>query len=239
MPKVRYICMLKNNHVKREIIYTADGSHTIFLPEMKEHYHSVNGAITESDFVYIQKGYNFHASVLPVVFEVGFGTGLNALLTALEAEKQKRKTVYITLEKFPLENEIVKSLNYGTYISEDAQQVFNQIHQCNWDTEQQITPWFTILKMQDDINKFRYEKLVPSDVVYFDAFAPDKQPEMWNALIFKKIFSITAKNGVFVTYSAKGEVRRQLSQAGFNMQRLPGPPGKKEMLRGIKIQSND
>jgi len=220
----------------RVIKYTADGSPTLFLPEMDEHYHSTNGAITESDYVFIDKGYRFHNSKNTAVFEVGFGTGLNALLTALEAEYLKRPTHYISVEKYPLETKTIHQLNYGNNISEKAKNTFNHLHNCNWGKEQSISPFFSLLKIHQDIFDLDPGKYRLSDVIYFDAFGPDKQPEVWNPTIYKKIFSLTAQNGIFVTYSAKGEVRRQLSDTGYKMERLPGPPGKNHMLRGIKIQ---
>ncbi len=220
-----------------KIINTSDGSHTIYLPEMDEQYHSVNGAITESNYVYIGKGYNFSESKNPVVFEVGFGTGLNCLLTALEAEKSKRTTLYLTIEKYPLKNEIIELLNFGHLISQEAQIVFEKIHHCAWNEVVNISEYFNLKKIKADLTDYNFYALQKFDVVYFDAFGPDKQPEMWTPLIFNKISLVTACQGVFVTYSAKGEVRRQLTASGFEMERLPGPPGKNQMLRGIKKEA--
>jgi tRNA U34 5-methylaminomethyl-2-thiouridine-forming methyltransferase MnmC len=217
-----------------KIINTSDGSHTIYLPEMDEQYHSVNGAITESNYVYIGKGYNFSESKNPVVFEVGFGTGLNCLLTALEAEKSKRTTFYLTIEKYPLNTEIIEQLNFGHLISQEAQIVFEKIHHCAWNEVENISEYFNLKKIKADLTDYNFDVLQKFDVIYFDAFGPDKQPEMWTPLIFNKISLATACQGVFVTYSAKGEVRRQLTASGFEMERLPGPPGKNQMLRGIK-----
>ena len=216
------------------IINTSDGSHTIYLPEIDEQYHSVNGAITESNYVYIDKGYNFHVSKNPTVFEVGFGTGLNCLLTALQAKQDKRPTIYITIEKNPLQKDIVGQLNYGRLISEDARIVFENIHSCKWNEAVSITEYFNLFKIKGDLIDINLTQSENCDVIYFDAFGPDKQPEMWTPLIFSKIYSVTSPKGVLVTYSAKGEVRRQLAASGFEMERLPGPPGKIQMLRGIK-----
>lgn len=216
------------------IINTSDGSHTIYLPEMNEQYHSVNGAITESTYVYIDKGYNFHASKNPTVFEVGFGTGLNCLLTALQAAQDKRPTIYITIEKYQLPKNITDQLNFGRLISEDARIVFDNIHACKWNEVVPISEYFNLFKIKGDLIDINLTQFVNCDVIYFDAFGPDKQPEMWTPLIFRKIYSITSLKGVLVTYSAKGEVRRQLAACGFEMERLPGPPGKIQMLRGIK-----
>ena len=201
---------------------------------MNEHYHSVNGAITESNYVYIDNGYNYHSSKNPQIFEVGFGTGLNCLLTALQAEQNKRPTFYISIEKNPLKKNVTHQLNFGRVISAEAQFIFEKIHKCQWDEIVPISVYFNLLKIKADLIDYNLTLDENCDVIFYDAFGPDKQPEMWTPLTFQKIYSITAPGGVFVTYSAKGEVRRQLATSGFEMERLPGPPGKIHMLRGIK-----
>ncbi len=223
----------------REVILTQDGSKTLYLPELNEQYHSLNGAVTESDFVFIDKGYKFHQKNDPVVFEVGFGTGLNCLLTAILAENEKRPTCYLSIEKYPLKTELIDELNYGNLISAEASTIFKCIHSCEWNVSVNISPFFTLTKINDDLISTELAQLKEFDIVYFDAFGPDKQPEMWSPEVFHKIFSHCSDNAVFVTYSAKGEVRRRLSAAGFQMERLSGPPGKKEMLRGIKNSSKN
>ena len=220
-----------------QIINTSDGSHTIYLPEMKEQYHSLNGAITESNYVYIDNGYNFHPCKIPKVFEVGFGTGLNCLLTALQAEKDKRPTFYISIEKYPLEKNVTSQLNFGQLISDEAQHIFEKIHDCKWNKVEPISKNFSLLKIKADLIHYNLTQIEHCDVIYFDAFGPDKQPEMWTPLIFNKISSLTSAGGVLVTYSAKGDVRRALAASGFEMARLPGPPGKIHMLRGIKKEA--
>lgn len=221
----------------RKLIPTADGSQTLFLPEMDEHYHSVNGAITESKYVYVEKGFQYNINPEPKVFEVGFGTGLNALLTAIHAEESKRITTYFSIEKFPLDESLLQQLNYGQLISPDAQKLFEKIHQCKWNEMAEISPFFNLEKIKADILVSSLTNIEKWDVIYFDAFGPDKQPEMWTPEIFQKIFEQSLPGCIFVTYSAKGEVRRQLARVGFEMERLPGPPGKKQMLRGIKRNS--
>lgn len=216
---------------------TGDGSLTLFLPDMNEQYHSLNGALTESEHVFINKGYNFHSSINPVVFEVGFGTGLNCLLTAHQAQLQQRKTFFITIEKFPVDNELIKKLNYGSLIQENGSLLFNNIHDCAWNIPVEISSWFTLMKLNNDFTAENWQLSQKCDIIYFDAFGPDKQPEMWTGEIFARIFENLSDNGVLVTYSAKGEVRRRLVNSGFYIEKLPGPPGKKEMLRGIKISS--
>lgn len=222
-----------------QIINTLDGSHTIYLPEMDEQYHSVNGAITESNYVYIDKGYNFLNRKNPTVFEIGFGTGLNCLLTALQAEKDKRSTLYISVEKYPLDNSITEQLNFGQLISNEAQILYKKIHESRWNEVISLSQHFQLKKIKADLTNHNFDNIEKCDLIYFDAFGPDKQPEMWTPDIFRRIHSITSHQGVLVTYSAKGEVRRQLSASGFEMERLPGPPGKNQMLRGIKKEARN
>jgi tRNA U34 5-methylaminomethyl-2-thiouridine-forming methyltransferase MnmC len=225
--------------MNRILIETADGSKTLFIPEMNEQYHSVNGAITESEYVFINKGFLFQQKKNPVIFEVGFGTGLNALLTAINADKEHRVTTYYSIEKYPLDYETIKKLAYGNIISEKAIEIYEKIHVCEWNTTVQISPNFYIHKIKANLIDFSFQNQAEFDIVYFDAFGPDKQPEMWSSEIFYKIYNQCSPEAVFVTYSAKGEIRRQLANVGFKMERLPGPPGKKQMLRGIKnISSN-
>jgi tRNA U34 5-methylaminomethyl-2-thiouridine-forming methyltransferase MnmC len=216
------------------IINTSDGSHTIYLPEINEQYHSVHGAITESNYVYIEKGYNFHKSKNPKVFEAGFGTGLNCLLTALQAEQSKRPTLYISIEKYPLDKNMTSQLNFGRLISAEAQHIFEKINECQWNEIVPISGYFNLCKIEGDLIDYNLTQVENCDVIFYDAFGPDKQPEIWTPTIFRKIHSVTSPGGVFVTYSSKGEVRRQLAANGFEMERLPGPPGKIHMLRGIK-----
>lgn len=220
--------------MERKIIDTGDGSKTLFIPEMDEQYHSVNGAITESNHVYLDAGYKHHKSNVPIIFEVGFGTGLNALLTAVEAEKQKRKTTYITIEKYPLDSKLIQQLNYGQLISAEAERIYSLIHDAKWGEEIRISDYFKILKIAGDLTQFQYDAIQKFDIIYFDAFAPDKQPSIWSRNVFMNIYKASTDDAVFVTYSAKGEIRRQLRDCGYFMERLPGPPGKRQMLRGTK-----
>jgi tRNA U34 5-methylaminomethyl-2-thiouridine-forming methyltransferase MnmC len=224
--------------MQHQIVHTADGSSTIFIPEMNEQYHSLNGALTESQYVYIEKGFSFQQKKKLTVFEVGFGTVLNFLLTAIEAKKQEKITHYISIEKYPINNETIGQLNYGQLISEEAEIIFDKIHACKWNEKTQITDYFSLTKIETDLITHTQKFAEKFDVVYFDAFGPDKQTEMWKPEIFSKIYDECLPGCVFVTYSAKGEVRRNLNQIGFTMERLPGPPGKKQMLRGIKNSTN-
>lgn len=220
--------------MQRKIITTDDGSKTLFIPGMNEQYHSVNGALTESEYVYLDKGYRHNQSPKPVVLEIGFGTGLNALLTAIEAENEKRKTIYISIEKYPVEQAEIEGLNYGSLISKHAEELFAALHTCEWNFKTQISPYFDLLKLKTDLTQFSFDTIPSVDVIYFDAFGPDKQPEMWNEEIFRKLFCSCNPVANLVTYSAKGEIRRRMERSGYTSERLPGPPGKRQMLRATR-----
>ncbi len=228
---------------ERRVEQTADGSITLYIPEMDEHYHSTNGAIIEALHVYVDaafknrkaKGQERRLSLL----EIGFGTGLNAFLTMLEAESSQTKVCYTTLELFPLSKDITDQLNYPEQIVEmfggdisRLKSLFEDIHNAAWDEVVDITPFFSIEKRQFDLTK---ESLIGNfDIVYYDAFAPDKQPDMWTEDVVKKVCDSVNQGGVLTTYCAKGVVRRGFRDQGFLMERLPGPPGKREMIRGTK-----
>jgi len=219
---------------ERKVIETADGSKTLFIPAMNEQYHSVNGALTESDYVFLEKGFRAHPASSLKIFEVGFGTGLNALLTALEAEKLKKHTLYTSIEKYPLTDDEIKLLAYGDLLPEGANDIFARLHAADWDTEVRISEYFSIHKMKADLKTHELNMDSAFDLIYFDAFGPDKQPQMWEEEILQKIFAACSKGAIFVTYSAKGVIRRRLESCGFIAERLPGPPGKRQMLRCIK-----
>jgi tRNA U34 5-methylaminomethyl-2-thiouridine-forming methyltransferase MnmC len=216
----------------RQLFLTADGSHTIFVPEMGEHYHSVHGAIQESQHIFIHNGYDqIHSNTL-FILEIGFGTGLNALLTLLKSIPDNKTINYETWEAYPLGEEEFRSLNYPD-ILKSGYSFFNHLHQAGWEIEVPITSSFTLKKVRDDIRNFNSESLF--DLVYFDAFGPDFQPELWETGIFIKIGASMKKNSRLVTYSAKGQVRRNLREAGFVVQKAPGPPGKREITIAIKL----
>lgn len=219
--------------MKRELQETADGSHTLFIPEMDEHYHSVNGAVQESRHVFIEAGLHHQTKKNSTVFEIGFGTGLNAFLTLLDAEKNNRIVNYYSVELYPLEPELIQALNYGEVICSEKKHLFNALHTAPWNEPASITERFTLYKIQGDNN--RCELPGEIDLVYFDAFAPDKQPEMWNQEIFNRLYAQMAVGGILTTYCAKGVVRRMMQEAGYSVERIPGPPGKREMLRAMKL----
>jgi tRNA U34 5-methylaminomethyl-2-thiouridine-forming methyltransferase MnmC len=222
--------------IKRpEVMVTADGSKTLYMAGMDEQYHSLNGAFTESRHVFLNNGLLFHEEKATLnVLEIGFGTGLNALLTALAALERKIDVNYHALEKYPLSSDTINELDYGGYLGGAAAEISGAIDTAVWNCVTEIHPWFRLCKSEADLLDRELELEMQADVVYFDAFGPDKQPEMWTGQVFEKIYGWMALGGVIVTYSAKGEVRRRMASAGFFMERLPGPPGKREMLRGIK-----
>jgi len=220
-----------------ELQLTADGSHTLYISEMEEHYHSVNGAIQESLHVYIEAGLNQCKKETVNVLEFGFGTGLNAFLTIIEAEKRHLKINYTTIEKYPLPASITNQLNYTKGFPEKFQPYFDKIHACEWGSFIRISDNFQIKKVQAGFSDFQFEDNY--DVIFYDAFAPDKQQEAWSQEIFNKIFQHTNPEGILTTYCAKGNIRRMMQTAGFLVERIPGPSGKREMLRATKQWNAD
>lgn len=219
--------------MERTLQITADGSHTLFIPEMDEHYHSVNGAVQESRHVFIEAGLRQLKRNVINVFEIGFGTGLNAFLTLLDADQNRLQINYFSIELYPLDEEIVTALNYGEAIFPEKKELFRALHQAAWDIPVKITEHFTLTKIQGDSNQCNLPEDI--DLVYFDAFAPDKQPDMWTQEIFDRLYAAMTEEGILTTYCAKGVVRRMMKGAGYFVERIPGPPGKREMLRAVKV----
>jgi len=217
----------------QKLIVTSDGSHTIYIPELNEHYHSVHGAVQESRHIFINNGLNFNTPQHLNILEIGFGTGLNALLTALEIEGTNRSADYTTVEKYPLEKELIKILNHKYIAGNKSEEIFRMLHSSSWNIPTKITNNFTVKKLLGDINDITLEGSYA--LIYFDAFGPDKQPGMWTTEVFEKISAVTRSGGILVTYSAKGQVKRNLRSCGFEVNLLPGPPGKRQMIRAIKI----
>tara|TARA_R100001369_G_scaffold31662_1_gene56183 strand:- start:87144 stop:87848 length:705 start_codon:yes stop_codon:yes gene_type:complete len=231
----------------RKIITTSDGSKTIQIEDWNEQYHSIHGAIQEANHVFLKHGLLFysetfcdseHASESSAIsiLEIGFGTGLNAFLTLIEAEKLKLNINYVGVEAYPVQNEEIEQLNYVELISKTHDAIFEKLHETSWEEYHQITSSFQLEKQQKlfkDINaKNQF------NIIYFDAFGARVQPDLWTEDIFEIMFNVLKNNGVLVTYSAKGSVRRAMQAVGFTVERLPGPPGKREMLRATKYSTN-
>ena len=225
--------------MKRNIITTADGSKTIQIEEWNEQYHSVHGAIQEAKHVFIKNGLYHYCSANAVsnvvsILEIGFGTGLNAFITSLESDKMKTKIYYVGVEAFPVELEEINELNYVTQLqAENQKDFFRQMHEVSWEVVANMSSYFTLMKQKKyfsdikDVNTY--------DIIYFDAFGSRVQPELWTETIFQKMYDALKLNGVLVTYAAKGSVRRAMLAVGFEVERLQGPPGKREMLRATKL----
>ncbi|CAM1373405.1 tRNA (5-methylaminomethyl-2-thiouridine)(34)-methyltransferase MnmD [Tenacibaculum xiamenense] len=216
--------------MKREIIITSDGSTTIHLPDWNEQYHSKHGAIQEAYHVFIKNGLEAIEKKEVSILEIGFGTGLNCFITFLES---KKKINYTGVEAYPIEGNEIEKLNYVSGLkAEKYQNIFDKLHSTTWEKEHKISKTFTLKKEQ----KF-FEEINDSnsyDLIYFDAFGARVQPDLWTEDIFRKMFESLKNEGVLVTYSAKGSTRRAMETVGFSVERLPGPPGKREMLRATK-----
>ena len=214
------------------IIETLDGSLTLYNSKVRDHYHSINGALNESRHIFINGG----LLSIPLkdidLLEIGFGTGLNALLSALEADKRLLNIKYTAIEKYPLDPGVTSKLKYGRLISEEAEVIEQEIHDAPWNIPVAVTERFTIKKIEADLVDWSTDAFF--DIIYFDAFAPDMQPEMWSDDIIKKIAATVKTGGLFVTYSARGALKRELQSAGFRVDHPPGPTGKREFTRAQK-----
>lgn len=215
-----------------ELRITEDGSHTLFVASIDESYHSTHGAVQESRHIFIEAGLKKCNKSEIKVLEIGFGTGLNAFLTMLEAEKNGKIIDYTSLEKFPVPVTQALKLNYPEELSPKNRTCFEQMHVSLWNDKIQISKPFSLQKIETDFTHYNFSGMY--DVVYFDAFSPEKQPEMWTEDLFKKLFTHCNQGAIMTTYCAKGIVRRAMQAAGFQVERLAGPPGKREILRGLK-----
>lgn len=222
--------------MERQLITTADGSHTLFVPDIQDHYHSTYGAVQESRHIYIRNAFraNSAKNALCQVLEIGFGTGLNALLTWQESILKDIPVQYTALEPFPIETALAMQLNYpGLMEMPGANSIFQEMHSAPWD---QVTTLNKLMKLLKVKVKIQDSILAENqyDVIYFDAFGPDVQAEMWTVNIFDKIYAGMKRGGVLATFSAKGIVRRAMTTAGFEVEKLPGPPGKRTITRAWK-----
>ena len=229
--------------MKREIFITSDGSTSIHLPDWNEQYHSKHGAIQEAYHVFIKAGFEKFVDTISQkkestqtnlsILEIGFGTGLNAFITFLEADKKNIKINYVGVEAYPVAADEVEKLNYVAELkAENNQLVFNEMHTTSWDEKQTISDNFNLTKRKQFFNEIDDDNTF--DVIYFDAFGATNQPELWTEEIFQKMFTALKVGGILTTYAAKGSVRRAMQTVGFTVERLAGPPGKREMLRAVK-----
>ncbi len=220
--------------VEDKIFITDDGSHSMFSEKHGVSYHSKYGAIQETEHVFINAAFRHQLSFIPsslTILDIGFGTGLNAYMTLLEANQHQVKVNYTGIEAYPISMETVHTLNYAELLQQDNN-IFQQLHQVAWNEVHTLSAFFDFIK-----NKKRFEDLNfenQFDIIYFDAFAPNAQPELWEEVILQKMFDALKVNGVLTTYCAKGVVKRTLKKVGFTIEAIPGPPGKREMTRAIK-----
>ena len=219
--------------MKREIIQTLDGSTTIHIAEWDECYHSKHGAIQEAQHVFIKNGLSLFQNQKVAILEIGFGTGLNAFITLLEAKKMQQTIEYVGVEAYPISAQEVLSMNYVKELNAlDQSSTFDTMHQSNWEERIILGENFALTKRKqffeeiNDENKF--------DLIYFDAFGYRVQPELWSTAIFEKMYKALKTNGVLVTYAARGVVKRSMIEVGFTVEKLAGPPGKREMFRALK-----
>ena len=219
--------------MKREIIQTLDGSTTIQIKEWDECYHSKHGAIQEAQHVFIKNGLSLFNNRKVSILEIGFGTGLNAFITLLEAKKMQQSIEYVGVEAYPISQEEVSNMNYVAELNAVTQgEIFATMHKCSWGEQIALRNDFLLTKRKqffeeiDDIKQF--------DLIYFDAFGYRVQPELWSTEIFKKMYVALKPEGVLVTYAARGVVKRSMIEVGFTVEKLSGPPGKREMFRATK-----
>lgn len=219
--------------MKREIIQTSDGSTTIHLPEFDECYHSKHGAIQEAQHVFIKNGFSLFVGKPVAILEIGFGTGLNAFITFLESQHTNQQINYVGVEAYPVDPEEVLQMNYVAELKAESQsEIFAKMHASEWGNEIALSQNFALTKRRqffdaiDDIGKF--------DLIYFDAFGYRMQPELWSTEIFRKMHDALKPKGILVTYAARGVVKRSMIEVGFTVEKLAGPPGKREMFRALK-----
>lgn len=215
---------------------TQDGSHSIFSEKYGVSYHSKYGAIQETQHVFINAGLRLKAvEQLEIsILEIGFGTGLNAFMTYLESEKRGLTIDYTGVEAYPISMEIAKNLNFATQIQQpESQAILNKIHQIEWERSYAINQYFKLTKVQKLFEELDYENQF--DIIYFDAFAPTSQPKLWEIPLLTSMYKALKTNGIFVTYCAKGQFKRDLKAIGFTVEAIPGPPGKREMTRALKV----
>jgi tRNA U34 5-methylaminomethyl-2-thiouridine-forming methyltransferase MnmC len=230
--KKLYKVFFEFQDMNRILKISNDGSHTVYDAAIDEHFHSVHGAITESQHVFIKNGFGFSDKSELTILEIGFGTGLNVFLTLIEAMKTGTRVVYDSIDLYPLDADILNKLNYAQILTPELLPAYNRICNCAWNEKSTITDGFVLNKISENALFIEWKETY--DLIYFDAFSPEKQPEMWAKEFFGRIFNVMNPGAVLVTYCAKGVVKRTLKDIGYNVELLSGPPGKRQMLRAVK-----
>lgn len=218
--------------MKREIIQTKDGSTTIHLPEWDESYHSKHGAIQEAYHVFIKNGLALFKEKPISILEIGFGTGLNSFITFLQAKKDNQQIDYVGVEAYPVTAVEAMQMNYPKEIDVSEIDLFRQMHEIEWESKQQLSANFSLTKRKQFFQDINDENAF--DLIYFDAFGFRVQPELWSESIFSAMYKALKPNGVLVTYACRTSIKNAMLSAGFSVKKLPGAPGKREMLRAHK-----
>jgi tRNA U34 5-methylaminomethyl-2-thiouridine-forming methyltransferase MnmC len=219
----------------QETIMTEDGSHTFYVPELDEYYHSIHGAIQESMHVFINAGLRFLPEKKIRIFEMGFGTGLNALLTLIDAFNNQLSVEYYSIEAYPVSIENAKKLNYTQQLNaQQFQDLFLKMHEAEWNKTIKISENFSLHKIYGKIENTDPDFIPPCNLVYYDAFAPSAQPQLWDESVLQKTYNLMGPSGVLTTYCAKGSFKRTLKAIGFTIEALPGPARKREITRATK-----
>jgi tRNA U34 5-methylaminomethyl-2-thiouridine-forming methyltransferase MnmC len=219
--------------LEREILHTHDGSTTIHIKDWDECYHSKFGAIQEAQHVFIKNGLTLFKNKPISILEIGFGTGLNAFITFLEAKKLGLIIDYVAVEGYPISQEEVRNMNYVSELeAESHADIFEKMHNCHWEEKTCLESDFILTKRKQFFHEIK--EIESFDLIYFDAFGYRVQPELWTLEIFKIMFKALNKNGILVTYAARSIIKKNMIEAGFTVEKLQGPPGKREMFRASK-----
>lgn len=213
--------------MKKEIIQTRDGSSSLFIPELNETYHSRFGAIQEAKHVFIKNGLSLMNDKSVSILEIGFGTGLNTFITFLETQKHNFNVNYVGVEAYPLEYEIIKQLNYVDNLNaSESRHLFDEIHTSKWNVTHELSNNFSLTKRKQKFQEI--DENENYDIIYFDAFGFDVQPELWSVEIFEKMYKALKNNGILVTYACRSSIKKAMLEVGFSVEKLPGAPGKEK-----------
>jgi len=220
--------------MKKEVVVTGDGSKTIHMPELNESYHSTHGALQEAEHVFIKYGLDQLEKESIDVFELGFGTGLNAILAYRFSKENNVHISYVGVEAYPVSMEMLEALDYTDFLTANEKKVFLEMHQVNWGDKVELSDQFTFQKIEEKVEDYEVGEDT-MDIVFFDAFGPRTQGSLWQPVILKKMAKMLRENGVLTTYCAQGQFRRDLKSVGFDVTKVPGPPGKREMTVAFKL----